>query len=632
MSLSPWIRTPVPPAEPSGPGQPRRQPASRAERGQALLIIAMATVGLLAFIGLMVDAGILFIGVGHLRRAVDAAALAASSQFRESRTYDQIKASAREVIHLNGVEPTDLHLWWCAPGLGPGDPLAEPHDPALCAAPGAPQRKLVRVEASTEVRFAFLTIIGFHSTDIVAGAQSEAASVDVALSIDTSDSMAFDASCSDGDDDNGDGLVDNCTNPLANPPVVGVIADAPADSPACYDGVDSDGDSVGSPFPLDPQYADDGCPEAELDAPECSDGIDQDGDGQADDGCRDDYFRDPATCNIVDLGAADGFVGECHPFEEVKMAAAGFVSRLYFPFDRMALVTYDITADLIVPITNTLTPAQREQAVRDLWVSPRRAPPGYPGAIAGCESLVPGQNVSGCTNTSIGGGLKVAGNEFGRVPIRRESVWVVILLTDGAANASQPGPGGILNDFCPPSTWFLPFCRDPFAITRHTVLTPTVWGVGHTVPYNPDSSHDLANYDADDFARDMADFVGCAPKIADAAEWCKDSLNYTVNEGGQGALIYSIGLGQLVINNSYGDADAGDQLLRYIANVGFDGDPNPNPPPPGIVDPCFGIAAPALTGGNDSYNCGNYYFSETGTGLTSVFESIASRIFTRLTQ
>jgi hypothetical protein len=78
--------------------------------------------------------------------------------------------------------------------------------------------------------------------------------------------------------------------------------------------------------------------------------------------------------------------------------------------------------------------------------------------------------------------------------------------------------------------------------------------------------------------------------------------------------------------------DAGDHLLRYISNVGIDGDPNPDPPPPGVRDPCLDVDTPELTVGNDSYNCGNYYFAEFGTGLSSVFESIASRIFTRLTQ
>jgi hypothetical protein len=33
----------------------------------------------------------------------------------------------------------------------------------------------------------------------------------------------------------------------------------------------------------------------------------------------------------------------------------------------------------------------------------------------------------------------------------------------------------------------------------------------------------------------------------------------------------------------------------------------------------------------DGTDCGNYYYSPTGSGLMRVFEAIASRIFTRLT-
>ena len=60
--------------------------STRLQRGQALILIALAFVGLAAFIGLAVDAGILFTDVGHLRRAVDAASLSAANQFREGRT------------------------------------------------------------------------------------------------------------------------------------------------------------------------------------------------------------------------------------------------------------------------------------------------------------------------------------------------------------------------------------------------------------------------------------------------------------------------------------------------------------------------------------------------------------------
>jgi hypothetical protein len=88
-------------------------------------------------------------------------------------------------------------------------------------------------------------------------------------------------------------------------------------------------------------------------------------------------------------------------------------------------------------------------------------------------------------------------------------------------------------------------------------------------------------------------------------------------------VIFSIGLGDLMINNpcwpGYGgscDPDLGEQLLRYAAAVGDDGD--------AATDPCNGVSA-----GRD---CGNYYFAPTGAGLLRVFEAIASRIFTRLTQ
>ena len=56
------------------------------QRGQAMVLIALAFVGLAAFIGLTVDAGILFSDIGHLRLATDAASLAAANQFREGRT------------------------------------------------------------------------------------------------------------------------------------------------------------------------------------------------------------------------------------------------------------------------------------------------------------------------------------------------------------------------------------------------------------------------------------------------------------------------------------------------------------------------------------------------------------------
>jgi hypothetical protein len=138
-------------------------------------------------------------------------------------------------------------------------------------------------------------------------------------------------------------------------------------------------------------------------------------------------------------------------------------------------------------------------------------------------------------------------------------------------------------------------------------------------------------YDPDDAARDMADFVGCPDANSTTPAACP--------EPGQGAVIFSIGLGPEVTDTScdpfYGGptcGNLGEQLLRYIAGVGDDGDPRTGAGgPPSAPDPCSGN--PLVVGDEqpDGTDCGNYYYSPTGSGLMRVFEAIASRIFTRLT-
>src|SRR3972149_490355 len=77
----------------------------RPERGQALILIALAFIGLAAFVGLAIDAGILFANIGHLRKAVDAAALAVSTQYRAEVTGDELLATAKEYLALNNIDP-----------------------------------------------------------------------------------------------------------------------------------------------------------------------------------------------------------------------------------------------------------------------------------------------------------------------------------------------------------------------------------------------------------------------------------------------------------------------------------------------------------------------------------------------
>ena len=114
---------------------------ARRQRGQALILIALAFIGLASFIGLAVDAGILFTAIGHLRRAVDAAALAAANQFREDRSLTDLHVSATEFINLNAVSdnPADVDVNICTytPDFGMVWGV-DPENDALCPDPDGP--------------------------------------------------------------------------------------------------------------------------------------------------------------------------------------------------------------------------------------------------------------------------------------------------------------------------------------------------------------------------------------------------------------------------------------------------------------------------------------------------------------
>ncbi len=73
------------------------------------MIVTLSVIALVAVVGLAVDTGILYLNNGKLRRAVDAAALAASSQFREGYTTAEMSKSAVEFLKLNGINDPSCH-------------------------------------------------------------------------------------------------------------------------------------------------------------------------------------------------------------------------------------------------------------------------------------------------------------------------------------------------------------------------------------------------------------------------------------------------------------------------------------------------------------------------------------------
>jgi hypothetical protein len=203
------------------------------------------------------------------------------------------------------------------------------------------------------------------------------------------------------------------------------------------------------------------------------------------------------------------------------------------------------------------------------------------------ESLAP------CPDTNSGGGIEAANNALTNVTtIRRDAVWVMIMLSDGAATATNSAPStsspsygfaGFCpwNTFCntnptfpsagspwpytypectlPPGTSPLPMtsgtpiCNDNDPLTRHFCLQwsddPSVNGLPQ--PGNPECGA-YGSYDADDFARDWSDFAALqevAPGVP-----------------GNFIAIFSIGFGQQVATS-----DVGAPLLRYMADAGDNG-------------------------------------------------------------
>jgi hypothetical protein len=501
----------------------------RMEKGQVLVLVALSFIALVAVIGLAIDVGFMFVGYARLRRGVDAAALAASAQFREGYTAAQLNSAAEEFLVLNAIDDPTATVDTCDTDVtlcpAPRPPLCDPWDPLNPDCP--PARKLVRVQATTTVKLNFLPVIGIDNAPLSASATAEAASVDVVLAIDTSESMTREA----------------ITN-------------------------------------ADPS---------------------------------DDYLLDPSICNAEDpLGTGDldyPAPGNCHPFNEVKKAALAFIDELYFPYDRVGVVTFDRLAIQKLDLTANKTDIQdviKSLYVYDAVLRPEdpfgnvdgrclldpAGPNGWPvnpipgpcrwydgvtGAYNGfyCPVYDNGNaavtptiqigDPSTCPTTDIGDGLRMAGNMLADPAKRRdESLWVVILLTDGMANASLGDafhPYGFCPNANPPSdtTWDSnPFCIDKNPHTYHDPVT------------------DPTHYDADDYAHDMVDFLA--------------------NENN--VLIYAIGLGPIV-QSSYGGFDPlGETFLQYAANQGD----------------------------------GLYYFSPDGDQLRALFQKIANNIATRITK
>jgi hypothetical protein len=143
------------------------------ERGQAIVIIVLGLFALIAVAGLAVDGTLIYRAKQDLQRAIDSAALAAAYKLPSQGNASQ---TAYEFVDLHGY---DFH------------PYPGPNQLDISFPDYTPPRKAVTVKGSTNVHLAFMSILGFHSVQISAQGEAEAAPLDVYLVLDLSESMTY---------------------------------------------------------------------------------------------------------------------------------------------------------------------------------------------------------------------------------------------------------------------------------------------------------------------------------------------------------------------------------------------------------------------------------------------------------
>lgn len=517
--------------------------------GQALIIIIAAFIGMLLFMGLMLDLGQIFLAKAYLRRTADAASLAAAGQFREGVTPDKLVAAAQEVSHLNNIDPTDITVDTC---LSSGDP-------ELCITSGGVPRKLVRVSITMVYPLTFLSLININNVELTEVSTSEAASLDMVLVLDVSESMTWDHPK---------------TDPLRDPSI-------------CNPG-HALGDSC-QPFYYVKKNAKDFV--NQMLGPDPS--VEQD--------------------RIAIVTFANGWQGGTLGTMLAPLGTNGWTR------DRNEAVAYIESLTVYDPVEICVFPPTDPAKVipcryyKDSIVIPEN----FLGVSCPQKLLLGNQAVSACGTTNLGGGLFLAGNQFA-VDKRLEALWVVIALTDGAVNSSftiDSKMGGTSDDlvfpaipqadiaahlpfgFCPDGTWWTPaetgnwedpnsahriWCQDEDAESFHAPIT-------------------AADFDAADFTKVQANFVSCSAR--NPAAGCGGTR-------GQGAVIFSIGLGPSILGLDVDQsAPYGGYMLRYIAAVGDDGDP--------ATDLCAGIGDYTQNCGNYYYAAAGANLSDVFEAIAS---------------
>ena len=577
------------------PHQSSWEQVSKGEaQGQALILLAISFFALLAFIGLVTDVGSIYVSYTQLQRAIDAAAVAGANNMKLPQGTDfktKIEQAALEILDLHNVTGiSDLEVYICDDSGLPAE------FSSVCA--GGDPRKLVYIRATQQSPVYFLHIFGVQSVPLTTYAIGEAAALDLVLVFDTSESMGINtpgynprnfnpSACNTTNTcqplrqakDAAKSLTNNLFDGYDRVAIVTFDFDAQVE----YN-LSSDLGQVNNAIDNLIQLHDDPPSEylAWVDAspwggyrtfnPIYPD--DRDGDGFDNDS--------GATCTDNFINLSGGTLG-----------AAG----------------RDLWDD------NTGDPCDRDDILDaydwndngdhdDDNIAPPTGPLNAGAFIYEGTSLL--STCSGC-------GIRMATNVL-KNDGRSTAVWVIVFLSDGVANMSDNPysfsggiPNGYRYGFCGPAyggtAFWQTYCIDPNPGTFNPSLgTHGLFQNRYCIDADssecpPGTTHVTSSgpFSVDDYALDMVDTAALL-----------ESSN--ANEPrGEDIIIYSIGLGA---------ASAGETLLRYMANVGDEGSR--------LNDECAGVAT--------QQHCGNYYYAPSGPYLSQIFESIAGRIFTKISR
>jgi Flp pilus assembly protein TadG len=672
-------------------------PERQRSRGQVIVIFAVTLLALLFFAGLAIDSGALYITYGQLRRSIDAAAIASANEYKKETSttaapIKKMKAAAEELLKMNGLDPSTLNVYVCdadgngvrdtdasvdTDGDGTGDTPGAINNAefyAQCPDPSSPDsklgRKLVWLDATVNAPLYFLQLLGFHIVPMTSSSIAEAASIDLVIVLDTSQSMANDTTIPiNGDpttcnhDNNCQPMLDakNAAKSLIDTlypgydqvAVIGFdvlpknysihtesgktyemrtnLAEAKNDvtnlqvhhdpdyrlpfydwrfntSPLYVNGYKTLG------FHFNPVY------------PEDRDGDGYDADPHADPvkcdetaGGYENRWQSGKPCDDPDK--LDAFNGDNHGTDWGNTWDTNIYTTADTDFSK-ALVAAGTPCD----------PDNYETCSPPAWTK-----------------LTVNSTCTGC-------GIRLATEVLKRNG-RPKSVWVMVFLSDGVANLSDtsdtvpaseinrlglgnPGnPSSLLkNGFCNggiDSFMWANGCLDTRKALQSITLNLNAAGkikegaetTASTLTYQdfgntrycidsdpltcpPGSVYvtgaNAVKYSVFDYALDRADDAGLGVS----------RNRHEIPEGeGSDITIFSIGLGDLKPNVS-GSNPIGEYLLRYLANVGYDNDRT--------TDECAGKAY--------GVSCGQYYYAPDGAGLRTIFNDISKKIFTRLTK